>query len=32
MNQDSIILQNQSDKEIRLDKFLASELEGHSRS
>ena len=32
MNQDSMILQNQSDKDIRLDKFLASELEGHSRS
>jgi len=32
MNQDSMILQNQSDKDIRLDKFLADELEGHSRS
>ena len=32
MNQESMILQNQSDKEIRLDKFLANELEGHSRS
>ena len=32
MNQDSMILQNQSDKEIRLDKFLASEMEGYSRS
>lgn len=32
MNQDSIILQNQSDQEIRLDKLLASELEGYSRT
>jgi len=32
MNQSSMILQNQSDKEIRLDKFLASELEDYSRS
>jgi 23S rRNA pseudouridine1911/1915/1917 synthase len=32
MNQESIILQNQSEKEIRLDKFLVSELEGYSRS
>jgi len=32
MDQDSMILQNQSENEIRLDKFLASELEGHSRS
>ncbi len=32
MNQASIILQNQSDQEIRLDKFLVSELEGYSRS
>lgn len=32
MNQEPMILQNQSDKEIRLDIFLASELEDHSRS
>jgi len=32
MNQESMILHNKSDKEIRLDKFLANELEGHSRS
>jgi 23S rRNA pseudouridine1911/1915/1917 synthase len=32
MNQESIILQNQSEKEIRLDKFLVRELEGYSRS
>jgi len=32
MNQNPIILQNLFDKEIRLDKFLANELEGHSRS
>ena len=32
MKQDSMILQNQSDKEIRLDKFLVSELEGYSRT
>ena len=32
MNQNPIILQNLFDKEIRLDKFLASELEDYSRS
>lgn len=32
MNQSSMILQNQSDKDIRLDKLLASELEDYSRS
>ena len=32
MNQVPLIFQNQSDKEIRLDKFLASELEDYSRS
>jgi 23S rRNA pseudouridine1911/1915/1917 synthase len=32
MNQASIILQNQSDQEIRLDKLLVNELEGYSRS
>jgi len=32
MNQASMILQNQSDKDIRLDKFLASELDDYSRS
>jgi 23S rRNA pseudouridine1911/1915/1917 synthase len=32
MNQESMILQNQSDSEIRLDKFLVKELEGYSRS
>ena len=32
MNQASMILQNQSEQEIRLDKFLVRELEGYSRS
>ncbi len=32
MKQDPMIFQNLSDKELRLDKFLADELEGHSRS
>ena len=32
MKQDPIILQNLSENELRLDKFLANELEGHSRS
>jgi len=32
MNQFSMILQNQSEKEIRLDKFLVIELEEYSRS
>ncbi len=32
MKQDPIILQNLSENELRLDKFLANEMEGHSRS
>lgn len=32
MNQALIIIQNQSDQEIRLDRFLVRELEGYSRS